>query len=124
VFCQFSYTYFNDDQVRTVTSPDPDPARTGPGYDPQVTSYVYDSAGRVASVTQPDGGVVNTTYWPTGAVQRTWGSRTYPVEYSYSRTEGVWPFFVSSWLSRSAREGGAWGMTRRMRIDFSIRPRL
>jgi hypothetical protein len=41
-----------------------------------------------------------------------------------SRTEGVWPFFVSSWLSRSAREGGAWGMMRKMRIEFSLRPRL
>jgi RHS repeat-associated protein len=78
-----TYTYFADDQIATVTTPDPDPARTGPGYDPQTTAYAYDSAGRVQTVTQPDGGVVNTTYWPTGSVKRTWGTRTYPVEYTY-----------------------------------------
>jgi RHS repeat-associated protein len=78
-----TYTYFADDQIATVTTPDPDPARTGPGYDPQTTAYAYNSAGRVQTVTQPDGGVVNTTYWPTGSVKRTWGTRTYPVEYSY-----------------------------------------
>ena len=78
-----NYTYFNDDLVRTVTSPDPDPARTGPGYDPQTVTYAYDTAGRVSTVTQLDGTTVNTTYYPTGAVKRTWGSRTYPVHYTY-----------------------------------------
>lgn len=78
-----TYVYFADDRIQTVTTPDPDPVRSGPGYDPQVTSYLYDSVGRVQTVTQPDGTVVNTTYWPTGAVKRTWGARTYPVEYTY-----------------------------------------
>ncbi|MBK8856136.1 MAG: RHS repeat-associated core domain-containing protein [Opitutaceae bacterium] len=77
------YTYFADDQVHTVTTPDPDPARTGVGYDPQLTTYAYDECGRVATVIQPDGGEVHTTYWPTGLVRRTWGARTYPVEYTY-----------------------------------------
>ena len=78
-----SYTYFADDQIQSVTAPDPDTSRTGAGYDPQTTSYTYDSAGRVDTVTQPDTGVVNTTYWPTGAVKRTWGSGSYPIEYTY-----------------------------------------
>ena len=77
------YAYFADDQIQSVTTPDPDTSRSGAGYDPQGTSYTYDLAGRVDTVTQPDAGVVNTTYWPTGAVRRTWGSRTYPVEYTY-----------------------------------------
>jgi len=34
-------------------------------------------------VTQPDGTTVNTTYYPTGAVKRTWGSRSHPVHYTY-----------------------------------------
>ncbi|OGV67777.1 MAG: hypothetical protein A3K19_15760 [Lentisphaerae bacterium RIFOXYB12_FULL_65_16] len=35
----------------------------------------------------PDGGVVHYTYWPTGELRRTWGARTYPVEYAYD-TQG------------------------------------
>ena len=78
-----TYTYFADDQVHTLTTPDPDPARAGGGYDPQLTTYAYDECGRVATVIQPDGGEVHTTYWPTGQVRRIWGARTYPVEYTY-----------------------------------------
>ncbi len=93
------YTYFADDQVETVTTPDPDPTLSGPGYDAQVTTYRYDSAGRVESVTHPDGGIVNTTYWPTGQVRRTWGTRTYPTEYTYDsqgriRTLTTWQEFA------------------------------
>jgi RHS repeat-associated protein len=94
-----TYTYFDDDRLRTVTTPDPDPARSGNGYDPQVTSYTYDVAGRVSAVTQPDGGIVNTIYYPTGAVKRTWGARTYPVEYTYDtqgrlKTLATWQNFA------------------------------
>ncbi len=78
-----TFTYYADDQINTVTTPDPDTTRSGAGYDPQVITYTYDSAGRVQAVTQPDGTVVNTTYWPTGAVRRTSGARIYPVEYTY-----------------------------------------
>lgn len=78
-----SFTYYADDQLQSTTTPDPDLARSGPGYDPQTTTYHYDNAGRPDAVTQPDGTVVNTTYWLTGAVKRTWGSRTYPSEYTY-----------------------------------------
>lgn len=78
-----TFTYYGDDQIQSVTTPDPDTTRAGTGYDPQTTSYVYDAAGRVQTVTQPEGGVVNTSYYPTGAVKRTWGARTYPVEYAY-----------------------------------------
>ncbi|MDI1247255.1 MAG: type IV secretion protein Rhs, partial [Lacunisphaera sp.] len=38
-----SYTYFADDAINTVTTPDPDTARSGPGYDPQTTTYHYDN---------------------------------------------------------------------------------
>ncbi|MBX3737165.1 MAG: RHS repeat-associated core domain-containing protein [Candidatus Didemnitutus sp.] len=78
-----TYTYFGDDQMQTITTPDPDPNRSGTGYDPQTTTFGYDSAGQQSTVTAPDGGVVTTTYWPTGQVKRTSGSRTYPVEYAY-----------------------------------------
>lgn len=78
-----SYSYHNDDQLHTVTTPDPDPSRTGDGYDPQTNTYGYDAAGRQSTVTQPDGGVVTTEYYPTGQVKKTYGTRTYPVEYTY-----------------------------------------
>jgi RHS repeat-associated protein len=96
-----SYSYFADDQVHTVTTPDPDTSRSGPGYDAQTTTLAYDDGGRVGTVTQPDGGVVNTTYWPTGAAKRTWGSRTYPVEYTYDpqgrlKTLTTWQDFAAN----------------------------
>lgn len=96
-----SYSYFDDDQIHTVTTPDPDTSRTGAGYDPQTTTYGYDPAGRQNLVTQPDGGVVNTTFWPAGQVRRTWGSRTYPVEYTYDaqgrvKTLTTWKDFANA----------------------------
>jgi RHS repeat-associated protein len=78
-----SYLWFNDDQLQQVTTPDPDPNLSGAGYDAQVTVYGYDSAGRQSSVTQPDGAVVTTEYYPTGLIKKVSGARTYPVEYTY-----------------------------------------
>lgn len=79
-----SYTYYNDGKVRSVTSPDPDPSRTGPGFDPLTITYEYDAAGRQNKVVHPDGSFTQTQYYPTGLVQKTWGSNTYPVSYTYS----------------------------------------
>ncbi len=96
-----SYTYFADDRLKTLVTPDPDPARSGSGYDPQVTSYLYDAAGRVQSVTHPDGAVAATTYWPSGAVRRVSGARAYPVEYTYDpqgrvKTLTTWQNFAAN----------------------------
>ena len=110
-----TYTYYADDQIHTVLTPDPDPARSGPGYDPQTTTYTYNAAGRVDTVTQPDGGVVNTSYYLSGAMKRTWGSRTYPTEYFYDpqgrvKTLTTWQDFsgdagkaVTTWSYNPAR---------------------
>ncbi|MDI1248810.1 MAG: type IV secretion protein Rhs [Lacunisphaera sp.] len=96
-----SYSYFDDDQIHTVTTPDPDTGLTGEGYDPQTTTYGYDAAGRPNQVTQPDATVANTTYWPAGQVKRTWGSRTYPVEYTCDsqgrvKTMTTWKDFANA----------------------------
>jgi len=77
------YTYYSDDQIQTVSTPDPDPQRDGPGYDPQVTTYHYDEAGRSDDVALSDGTHTYTTYWPDGQIKRTWGGRTYPAGYTY-----------------------------------------
>ncbi len=110
-----TYTYFNDDQAQVVTTPDPDPTRTGDGYDPQATGYGYDMAGRVNSVTQPDGGVISITYYPNGQRRRISGARTYPVEYTYDaqlrlKTQTTWQDFagdadraVTTWNYDSVR---------------------
>ena len=96
------YTYYDDGQIHAVTTPDPDSSRSGAGYDPQVTTYNYNSTtGRLDSVTQPDTSVVNTSYWPTGAIKRTWGSRTYPIEYAYDpqgriKTLTTWQNFTGN----------------------------
>jgi len=84
-----------------VVTPDPDASQSGNGYDAQTTAYTYDFAGRQSTVTQPDGGVVSTTYWPTGAVKRVSGSRTYPSEYTYDpqgriKTLTTWQDFAGA----------------------------
>jgi RHS repeat-associated protein len=96
-----TYTYYDDDQLHTVLTPDPDNSRSGPGYDAQLTSYGYDAAGRRNLVTLPDTGEVHTTYYPHGQVKRTWGTRTYPTEYTYDpqlrvKTLTTWKDFASN----------------------------
>jgi len=100
-----NFTYFADDKTHTVTSPDPDVAASGLGYDPQTTTYSYDNAGRVATITRPDEGVVTYTYWPTGAVRRTAGARTYPVEYTYDPQGRVGT--LATWRDFAANAGKA-----------------
>lgn len=78
-----SYTYYADDQIASMTTPDPDPSESGPGYDAQTTSFAYNSRGWQSQVIHPDESETHTTYYPTGQVKRTWGSRAYPVEYTY-----------------------------------------
>ena len=96
-----TYTYYDDDQVHTVLTPDPDTTRSGPGYDAQLTTYGYDDAGRQNLVTLPDLGQVHTTYYLHGQVKRTWGTRTYPTEYTYDpqlrvKTLTTWKDFASN----------------------------
>lgn len=78
-----TYEYDAQDRVVGVTSPDPDPARTGPGYDPQTSRRTYDAMSRVVEVTHPDGSVTNSSYYPGGLLRRQWGALLTPVEYTY-----------------------------------------
>jgi RHS repeat-associated protein len=94
-------TYYSDDQVHTVTTPDPDTTRSGEGYDAQVTTYTYNSRGWVSKVKHPDDAETETSYWPTGQIKRTWGARTYPVEYTYDtqgrmKTMTTWQDFAGT----------------------------
>lgn len=75
-----SYTYTADDQIATVTTPDPDGA--GPQV-AQVATYFYDAVGRQWKTVLPDGTEVYTSYFPDGQVKEQSGSRTYPTAYTY-----------------------------------------
>lgn len=96
-----TYTYYADDQIASVTTPDPDPSRSGNGYDPQTTSYTYNARGWQSKITQPDGAETHAIYYPTGQVKRTWGGRSYPVEHTYDiqgrmKTIKTWKDFAGT----------------------------
>ncbi len=102
-----TYTYYDDGQLHTVTTPDPDPSASGPGLDPQTTRYVYyrDTANGIKTVTTlPDGGVVTQEYFPyfpNRKLKKSWGANTIPTEYTYDRgsrlaTITTWKHFDSS----------------------------
>jgi RHS repeat-associated protein len=91
-----TYTYTMGDAVLSSKTPVP-----GTGAPAQTTTRTYDTSGRVTQVTQADGTTVMSEYFATGAIKRTYGSRTYPVEYSYDaqsrmKTMKTWRNFVSN----------------------------
>jgi len=72
------FAYNLADQVTGVTTPAP-----GTGEGAQTTWTDYNASGRAWKITQPDGAVVTNEFFPTGQLKKTFGSRTYPVEYTY-----------------------------------------
>ena len=74
-----SYTYNNADLVESVTTPNPGTI----GGSAQVTTTFYDKALRATNIIQPDLTSMRTDYYPNGLVKLNYGSRTYPVGYSY-----------------------------------------
>jgi len=82
---------------RTLIRATPAPA---PGQNPQTTQNDYDKRGRLWRTIQPDGGVVVNTYYDTGELKKTYGNRTYPVEYTYDyagrmKTLKTWQDFAN-----------------------------
>ncbi len=118
------YTFNHADQVTTVTTPDP-----GPGA--QTTTIFYDTMGRVWKTTLPDNTSVTNEYFLTGQLKKTYGSRTYPVVYTYDaqgrlKTMKTWQDFAGNsgtaatiwnydldrgWLTNKTYDGGAAGPT-------------
>ena len=86
------FTYNAADLVATVTTPpDPDNVR-------HVTTTTYNIRLRPSQVQHPDGTSVFTQYDQKGQVIKVYGSRTYPVEYTYDaqgrrRTMTTWKDF-------------------------------
>lgn len=71
-----SYVFTNSDLVATVTTPTV-------GGIAQTTQYFYDNAEQKIQTIQPDGASAYFAYGANGALQQTWGTRTYPVGYAY-----------------------------------------
>jgi RHS repeat-associated protein len=91
-----TFAFNSADQIVTVTSPSP-----GLGQPVQTTSTEYNSSPRSWRVTSPDGAVKVTEYYPNGLVQKQYGARTYPVEYTYDyagrmKTMKTWRDFSSA----------------------------
>ena len=73
-----TYTYTAADLVESVTTPP-----LGDGTGPQTTTSYYDAMLRVWKVVSPDATSLTNEYYQTGTLNKTYGSRTYPVEYTY-----------------------------------------
>ncbi len=73
-----TYGYNSADLVASVTTPNP-----GNGGAAQTTTTYYNKTLQATNVVQPDGASVFSIYYPGGQLAETYGSRTYPVAYSY-----------------------------------------
>ncbi len=73
-----TYTFNAGDQIATVTTPAP-----GGGGTAQVTTSYYDTQSRQIGQILPDGTATTNLYYASGLLWKTWGSRIYPVEYTY-----------------------------------------
>lgn len=73
------YGYNNADLVTSVMTPNPGTVGGAPG----TTLTSYNTMLQPTSVLQPDGTAVYSVYLPTGELGLQYGSRTYPVSYSY-----------------------------------------
>jgi RHS repeat-associated protein len=88
------------DLVTSTTSPDP-------GGGAQVTQTSYDAQGRATGTRNPDGTTTTNFYSPAGLRTLTYGSRTYPVSYTYDAqgrmlTMTTWQGFSSGGSSTGA----------------------
>jgi len=91
-----SVTYTVADQTATITTPVP-----ASGQSAQTTTNFYDSLGRVWKTTLADGTSVTNEFFVTGELKKTYGSRTYPVEYTYDyagrmKTMKTWQDFAGN----------------------------
>jgi len=88
-------TFNNADQVQTATTPAP-----ASGSPAQVTTIYYDQMSQVTNVLQPDSTSTFSEYYPNGLLKKTYGSRTYPVQYTYDsqgrlQTMTTWQDFAN-----------------------------
>jgi RHS repeat-associated protein len=90
------YTYGAGDAVATVTTPAP-----GTGAPAQTTTSLYDTLGRAWKTVLADGTSTTNEFFLTGQLKKTYGSRGYPVEYTYDpagrmKTLKTWQNFTGN----------------------------
>ena len=90
------YGYNAADLAATITTPNP-----GNGGSPETTTTYYDTSLRATNTVQPDGTSVINVYYPGGQLEETYGSRTYPVAYTYDyagrmQTMTTWQNFAGN----------------------------
>jgi YD repeat-containing protein len=90
-----AFTYNAADQVLTTTAPVP-----GSGDPAQVTTTFCDNQLRQTGQLLPDGTTATNQYYLTSLLKKTWGSRAYPVEYTYDpqgrmQTMKTWQSFAA-----------------------------
>ena len=71
-----TFTYYDSDLVATQTEADGTAIA-------QTTQFIYDPVGRLLITNLPDGSAVHNEYFPTGDLQKTFGSQTYTTEFTY-----------------------------------------
>ena len=74
-----TYTFNDADLIASVTTPNPGPLAGSA----QTTLTHCDKMLRATNVIQPDGGSIISEFFLTGELKKTYGTRTYPVEYTY-----------------------------------------
>jgi YD repeat-containing protein len=90
-----TYAFDDADRVESVTTPAP-----ATGENAQTTTRHYNNMGQVWKTVQPDAGEVLAEFHLTGELKKTYGSRTYPVEYTYDysgrmKTMKTWQNFAN-----------------------------
>ena len=93
-----TYTFNNMDQIASVTTPAP-----GTGQPTQTTTSYFDTMGRNIGTSFPDNTTVTNILLPTGQIALTYGSRTYPVGYSYDLQGRM--LAMTNWTSFASGSG-------------------
>jgi len=91
-----TYYFDNADRVTATLTPAPNSVQSG-----QLTTNYSDSLGRIWRTVLPDGGAVTNEYLLTGELTKTYGARTYPLQYGYDlqgrmTNMTTWTNFASS----------------------------
>jgi len=100
------------DQVITVTAPS-----MGTGEPAQVTWTFYDALGRKKGQWLPDGTVTTNFYTTAGLLAKTYGSRTYPVEYAYDEQGRMRTMITWQQFNEATGQGSSGGATTRWNYD-------
>jgi RHS repeat-associated protein len=95
-----TYTYYDDDQVESITVPHPEVAAQL-----LVTTSFYNDRGLLERRRLPDLSETSYTYTPQGQLDRVQGSQSYPLDYDYDSQGRM--IRMTTWQDFAADEGQA-----------------